>query len=150
MRNEVDVEKHKVETSKLKLEIEQLRNKLKTFTEMQVVKQNCQTDEHSEIPYKVTDQLPPIFSSQLCHQSRPIYLSNSVPKLESICWSKPSEHFIDEAEEALGEQYDRQVKEYYIDAKDRARAAHEQHHLPSGPGPGDMIYTHTIDSTQTN
>ena len=89
--------------------------------------------KHQEIPYQVTDQLPPIFSSQLCYHSRRIYLTDSLPNLDSICWSKPSQDFIDEAEEALAEQHDKHVREFYLDERERVRAIREQQHSPPSP-----------------
>ena len=45
-----------------------------------------QTKSHPDIPYKLTDPLPPIFSMELRHKSRPIhFLSRSIPNLtESV------------------------------------------------------------------
>ena len=82
---------------------------------------DSQTDYHPEIPYLVTDPLPPIFSSQLCFKSRPIhFLSRSLPNLSSILWC-PSDN---EAEEFLSEQYDREIQEFYLDAQEQARLKH--------------------------
>ena len=119
--------------TELEQKINTLETGLKLLSDKKVSENASQTDQHPEIPYKVTDQLPPIFSSQLCHHSRRIYLSNSLPNLDSICWSKPSKDFIDEAEEALAEQYDNQVKEFYLDERERVTALREQQHQPPGP-----------------
>ena len=86
-----------------------------------------------EIPYKVTDQLPPIYSSNLCHHSCLIY---------PLFWSKPSDDFIDEAEEALAEQYDRQVEEFYLVALEKAKSAREHHQHP--PNPGQALPLHQV------
>ena len=68
-------------------------------------------------------QLPPIFSSQLCTISPTIkFLSRSIPNLDSLCWCHPDEDFRDEAEQALNEQYDRQVADFYEDEREKAQA----------------------------
>ena len=53
--------------------------------------------------------------------------------LDSVCWSKPDEDFTEEAEEALNDQYDRQIREFYEDERDRvhaARVSEQLHQLP--------------------
>ena len=87
---------------------------------------SCQTAPNLEIPYKVTAPLPPIFSSQLFHFSHSIFLSNSLPNLNSICCSKPCEDFSDEAEKAIAKQHDRQVQEFYDDERERVCVARMQ------------------------
>jgi chromosome segregation ATPase len=136
LKKDIKLSKSEAEKVIVALEknIDTVETELKMLRDKNFIEEACQTDEHPDIPYKVTDKLPPIFSSQLCHHSRRIYLSNSLPNLDSICWSKPSENFVDEAEEALAEQYDKQVKEFYLDERERVRAVHEQHHPPPGPG----------------
>ena len=94
---------------------------------------SCQTDSHPDIPYQITYPLPPIFSSELCYKSRPIFLSDSLPNLASISQFKPSYAFAEEAEIALSEQYDRQVKEFYEDERDRVRAARAGEPDPQPP-----------------
>ena len=79
--------------------------------------------ETSKSTYKGTAHLHPSFSSQLSQYSRSIFLSNSLPNLNSISWSKPCEDFSEEAEEALAQQYDRQVQEFYEDERERVRVA---------------------------
>ena len=81
-----------------------------------------QTDQHPEIPYSISDPLPPIFSVQLCHFSSRIgCLSNSLPNFNTICWVKSDNTFQDEAEEALNEHYDNQIKEFYISERERVK-----------------------------
>ena len=48
-----------------------------------------QTETHPDIPYKVTDALPPIFSKGL-KKKTPVFrfLSRSIPDLQTICWSE--------------------------------------------------------------
>ena len=86
---------------------------------------SCQTNHHSEIPYLVTSSLPPIFGSQLCQITKPInYLSRSLPDMSTLNWVKITEEdsVMNAAEEALNEQYDRHVEEFYRDAKIQAEA----------------------------
>ena len=46
-----------------------------------------QTLMNQDIPYRVTQPLPPIFGSQLCHFSKRInHISNSFPNLSTITW----------------------------------------------------------------
>ena len=68
--------------------------------------------------YGVTDHLPPIFSSQLCHKTKPIHLTISLPNLSSLIWVRESE------EDELIRQTDRQVSGFYFyrDAKNKAAA----------------------------
>ena len=117
-----------------------LQAKLKVFTEKQSKETSSQTDTNPDIPYKITSPLPPIFSSELCYKSPMIHLSRSLPSLDSICWCKPDEDFVNDAEEALCDQYDREVRDFYLDERERVRAAkehaqlqkHHGHHLQPG------------------
>ena len=72
-----------------------LRAELKAFKDKSRVEKqdiSSQTDTNEDIPYKVTDPLPPIFSMQLRHKSRPIkFLSRSIPNFNSILWCPPDE-----------------------------------------------------------
>ena len=89
---------------------------------------SCQTDPHPEIPYNITSPLPPIFNSQLCHHTKPIrFLSRSLFNLDTIDWVEvtPEDIIRDEAEQALCDQYDREIEHFYIEAKDKAVALHE-------------------------
>ena len=89
---------------------------------------SCQTDPHPEIPYNITSPLPPIFNSQLCHHTKPIrFLSRSLFNLDTIDWVAvtPEDIIRDEAEQALCDQYDREIEHFYIEAKDKAVALHE-------------------------
>ena len=73
---------------------------------------SCQTEQNLDVPYLVTSPLPPIFSSNLCFNSKRLTLNKSLPNLSSIGWFGPDIEFTDEAEEALAEHYDRQVHDY--------------------------------------
>ena len=76
----------------------------------------------------ITDALPPIFGSKLCHRSKAVkFFSRSLPNLSTISWVRVTEEDIqeNEAEQALNNQYDRQVDEFYIDAKKKAEAVRQ-------------------------
>ena len=104
----------KVEMEKNNLE---RKARLKIGTEYKI----SQTDPTPDLPYKITSPLPPIFSSQHCHTTPPIhFLSRSLPRLDKICWVQPEDNFLDEAEEFLNYQFDQQIKQFYVDAKEQA------------------------------
>ena len=119
---------------------------MKTFRDKLLVERKevtSQTDSHPEVPYLVTDPLPPIFSSQLCYRSRPIhFLSRSLPNLNSFLWCPPDDEYIDAAEEFLADQYDREIKEFNLDAQEQARLRHEvqvdEHDQPGLQGAGAL------------
>ena len=79
-----------------------------------------------DVPYLITDPLPAIFSSQLFHHTKPInFLSNSLPRLDSICWGKAADSFdnlAELAEEALNKQYDQDIKYFYLEKRERTRS----------------------------
>ena len=100
-------------------------NHLKYFTSVCKKSTPCQTTNTIDTPYEVTAPLPPIFGSQLCHKSKPIlFMTRSVPNLATLSWVRKTEEetMIDEAEQALSEQFDRQISEYYEDAKIKVAA----------------------------
>ena len=73
----------------------------------------CGTSSVKSIPYLVTSPLPPIFSKELCRIYPKIqFLSRSHPDLASIRWCEPDTNYREEAEEALNEQYERNVREF--------------------------------------
>ena len=79
-------------------------------------------DRDSDEPYKITSPLPPIFNSQLRYYTKPVkFLSKSLPSLDAICWADPSDSE-DDIDEILSEQYDQQVKDFYIIEQERVRA----------------------------
>ena len=119
-----------VETAQ-KLKIE--RAALKTFRDKSRIEKqdiSSQTNTNEDIPYKVTDPLPPIFSMELRHKSKPIkFLSRSIPNFNSILWCPPDDDFSEAANEFLADQYDREIEEFYLDAREEARVKHsaDQH-----------------------
>ena len=86
---------------------------------------STQTSCTVDIPYHVTDPLPPIFSSRLCRKTKPIHLSNSVPDLGQILWVTTTEDDIlrDEAEQVLSDIYDSEISSFYEEARYQAAAA---------------------------
>ena len=52
-----------------------------------------------------------------------------MPNLNSILWCPPDDEYLDAAEEFLAEQYDREIEEFYLEAREQARVKHgaEQH-----------------------
>ena len=89
-----------------------------------------QTPHHPDIPYQVASPLPPIFSSELRRKTPKLhFISRSHPDLNTILWCKPDTDFIDEAEEALNEQYDREVQEFYSDQRDRLKAFKQENQV---------------------
>ena len=137
-------EDQKSETEAVLSNIENERAELKLLREkFFIVKKEVpsQTLSNPDVPYLVTDPLPPIFSSQLCFKSRPIhFLSRSMPNLNSILWCPPDDEDLDAAEEFLAEQYDREIEEFYLEAREQARVKHVagQHgHLEQQGVPGE-------------
>jgi hypothetical protein len=92
---------------------------LDTTPELRFLSISSQTLANQDVPYSITEPLPPIFISQLLHHTKPIrFLSRSLPKLDSICWGKLNDTFedlADQAEEALNDQYDREIRYFYLD-----------------------------------
>jgi aminoglycoside phosphotransferase len=125
---EDEVKTQKSETNDALKVIEEERKQLKHFKEQTLNKTSesfSQTNTHPDVPYLITDPLPPIFSMELRYKSRPInFLSRSLPNLNSFHWCPPDDDFVDAAEEYLADQYDREIQEFYSDAQEQARAKH--------------------------
>ena len=110
LKKELGTERSRKIKTKRKLEkLENQLEELKSVTKMSV---SCQTNHSSDIPYSVSEELPPIFGSHLSQNSKSIhFLSRSHSDLSIFSWVKISEEdiFRDEAEQALNEQYNREV-----------------------------------------
>ena len=121
-------EDQRLETKAAIRNIENEKAELKLLREKFHTERNevcSQTNANPDVPYLVTDPLPAIFSSQLCYKSRPIhFLSRSMPNLNSILWCPPDDEYLDAAEEFLAEQYDREIQEFYLEAREQARVKH--------------------------
>ena len=112
--------KHKLEKNIKTLERKVM--KLETVVVKKTVSmQTCCT---IDTPYNVEDPLPPIFSSQLCYPTKPIFLSRSSPDVSKLIWVSTSEEekIRDLADAALDEMYDQEVKEFYLEARRKAAA----------------------------
>ena len=111
----------KIEEKEAKFEIE--KTKFEKARNIKIPRETkvCQTDESPDVPYNITTPLPPIFSSQLCHATPPIrFLSRSLPRLDKISWCQPEDYMVDEADEYLNYQYDQEIKQFYVDARNKA------------------------------
>ena len=90
--------------------------------------QISQTDGHPDIPYDIKTPLPPIFNSNLVHQTKPMkLLSRSHPDLARIHWREYTDHELieDEIHEMEMDLYDAEIKEFYRDAAAKAKALRE-------------------------
>ena len=115
----------KSEKMKIERKLATVENQLKNHTSKIRKSISCQTYNTPDIPYQVTAALPPIFGSQLCHRSKPInHLSRSLPNLSNLSWVMVTEEDIiqDEAEQALNEQFDRQISDFYKESKSKTEA----------------------------
>ena len=110
---------------KIEKKLATTENHLKNYTSKMRKSISCQTNNSTDIPYEVTAALPPIFGSQLCHKSRPInHITRSLPDLSTLAWVMVTDEDIiqDEAEQALTEQFDRQIEDFYREAKSKAES----------------------------
>ena len=84
-----------------------------------------QTDSTVDIPYDVKEPLPPIVASKLCKKTKPVFLSRSLPDLSLVTWVAVTEEdtILESAEEALSEMYEREITEFYHNAKKDAGEA---------------------------
>ena len=81
----------------------------------------CQTDSNSED----FSPLPLEINTKLYYYSRhKKFISSSLPSLYNVQWTT-SDDLLDAAEEALAEQYDKQIQEFYEDEQDRIRKLKE-------------------------
>ena len=111
-------------SEKLKTEkkLDNLEKDFKQFHNKRKVSNSCQTNDSPDVPYLITEPLPPIFGSQLLQKTKIQHISRSLPNLASFMWVKVSDDdlILDAAEEALNEQFDREVENFYEDAKAKA------------------------------
>ena len=120
-RKELGIERSK--TIKAERKLATLENIVKELESKSVQSISCQTINYPEVPYLVTQPLPPIFGSDLCKITKPInFLSRSQPDMSTLTWVRVTEEDVVEnaAEEALNEQFDRQVEDFYQEAKVQA------------------------------
>ena len=125
LNNQDTISNIRFQKNKAENDVKRLERKLKkcdSKTKRESI--SCQTSSSVDLPYSVTEALPPIFSSQLCVQSKPIFMSKSLPDLATLIFVEDTEEtrIRDAAEEALNAQYDRKVARYYDDAISKAAA----------------------------
>ena len=109
----------------LENEVKRLNKKLrKCQPKANLVSVSSQTFSNIDTPYLVTEELPPIFGSHLCIQTKPVYISNSLPDLTIRIFIEETEEdfLLAAAEAALSDQYDREVACFYEEARSRAAA----------------------------
>ena len=101
---------------KLELKISKLQSR-KVQHSVQV-----QTTSTIDTPYNISEPLPPIFGSDLCYRSKPVFLSKSHPDLSQVLWVTRTEEdtLREEAEQALNYLYDLEVANFYENAKREA------------------------------
>ena len=87
---------------------------------------SCQTDAHPDIPYQITSPLPPLFGSKLCYYSRHFKsMSSSLPDLWNVNYTT-SDDLLDAAEEALAEEYEKEVDDFYLEEENRVKRLKEE------------------------
>ena len=108
--------------SKLAAEIKKAQRRLKRLTDKQLSNTSSQTQITIDTPYTVDEPLAPIFGSHLCVKTKAPFLSKSLPDISTLVFVNISEEdkLRDAAEEALSNQYDRNIKDFYNDAKIKA------------------------------
>ena len=146
------MEKRTWSKGKEKIQVEEKFDALKKEVEdakaNQLLIESCdsltQTEEHPDIPSDIMSPLLPIFSSQLCQITPKLrFLSRSAFHLDTICWVKPDDTYQEEAEEALNQQYDRKIEEFYLSEKERVRLSR------ISDLKGNLILNITKESTTT-
>ena len=85
---------------------------------------SVQTTSTVDVPYHVTEPLPPIFGSHLCKKSKLIFMSESLPDLTKIAWiSITEEDKLQQcADDALDKSYDL-YEEAKVEAATRRHAS---------------------------
>ena len=87
---------------------------------------SCQTDAHPDIPYQLTSPLPPLFGSKLCYYSRHFKtMSSSLPDLWNVEYTT-TDDMLDAAEDALAEEYEKEVDDFYLEEKERVKKSKEE------------------------
>ena len=80
-----------------------------------------------DVPYSITEPLPPIFGSRLLQKTKIRHISRTLPNLSQYSWVKVTDDdlILEAAEEALNEQYDDKIEHFYEEAIARATAIRE-------------------------
>ena len=90
--------------------------------------QITQISDQIDIPYDIEAPLPPLFNSCPVHTTKPVnFFSRSHPNLSQIYWTEATEEDIleDEIQEMEMKQYDSEVKEFYHNSREKAKALRE-------------------------
>ena len=120
-----DLGRERSEKIRVEKKLTTVDNLVKKIQSKIVKSVSSQTMGSIDLPYMVTEPLPPIFGSQLCYRSKPIpYIAKSLPNLSTLSWVRVTEEdfMVDAAEQAINELYDNEVNEFYKDAKEKAGA----------------------------
>ena len=122
--------------SSLESKIKNFEDKMKKMQLKNCKKKNSvevQTFSTVDTPHLITDPLPPIFGSQLCKKSKSVFLYKSLPDLSFLSWVSFTEDDLlrDQAEKALNWLYDREIENFYLDARERAAQAQDCNYVCS-------------------
>ena len=104
-----------------------IRKLAKTETKREKQSKSSQTVSGIDTPYLISEPLPPIFGSQVCTQSKSIFLSRSLPDISKVALVNITADDIlqEAAEEALIAQYDEEINVFYEEARQIARRLRE-------------------------
>ena len=83
---------------------------------------SSQTISTIDTPYSVSDPLPPIFGAKVCKRTKLPFISKSLPDISTVTLVDLSEEELirDAAEEALNLAYDREIANFYDEARGQA------------------------------
>ena len=121
--SKAEISKLKVRDSKFVREINKLEKKITSIESRKKLSSvSCQTAFTTDTPYTITAPLPPIFGSQLCVLTKQTFLSKSLPNLSTLIFVEHTEEdrIRDAAEEALNHQYDLEIENFYLEAREKA------------------------------
>ena len=96
---------------------------------------SSQTNDTPDVPYSITEPLPPIFGSRLLQKTKIRHISRSLPNISKYIWVKVTDDDLisEAAEEALNKHYDDKIEHFYEEAKARAtaiREVYDGHYIP--------------------
>ena len=123
-----EVSKMKIRATKAEKENKKMEKKLvKLEAKREKQSRSSQTVSCIDTPYSISEPLPPIFGSQVCTQSKSIFLSRSLPDISKVALVNITADDIlqEAAEEALNAQYDEEINVFYEEARQKARKIRE-------------------------
>ena len=119
-----EVSSFKAQESRHKSENRRLMKQLKNFEtrHQRLSEASSQTTTTVDVPYAISEPLPPIFGAQVCIRTRRPFISKSLPDISTVALVKLSEDDLiqEAAEEALSVAYDREIAHFYNDARVKA------------------------------